>query len=96
MPPPPVVASVPGAHFAPSHFITLPVLGGDVVVSTSDKKSMLNGLTLISMSLVSVEFCVVIFVPPIISTVLVGVVAFNVPSSVPILENKFGLDAEPV
>ena len=35
VPPPPDVTSAAGAHFAPSHFKTCPVLGADVVVSTS-------------------------------------------------------------
>ena len=34
VPPPPEVASDPGAHLAPSHFKTFPVTGVEDVVST--------------------------------------------------------------
>ena len=64
MPAPPVVASVPGAHFAPSHFKTCPDWGATVVVSTSLKKSTLNALKLIVTLEVSVAIAVAILVPP--------------------------------
>jgi hypothetical protein len=81
VPPPPEVASDPGAHLAPSHFKTFPVTGGEDVVSTSLRKLMLNALILISTLSVSVAIDVDMFVPPIMLSVSLILAAVVDPSS---------------
>ena len=89
MPPPPVVESSPGDHFAPSHFNTLPATGVVFVVSTSVKSFILSVGVVPFIVNVLPTTCVAMLVPPSNVIVLVGSDADIDPTSAAISEKRF-------
>ena len=89
MPPPPVVESSPGDHFAPSHFNTLPATGVVFTVSTSVRSLIVSVGVVPLIVTVDPDIAVVTFVPPAIVIASVVDAALICPASALTVVNTF-------